>query len=108
MSVTTVTHTIPTSVQVDDIRNRKPHNVGVYTDPDHQLYLKTTPRPEPGPGQCLIHIRATGICGSDVHFWKKGHIGDMVVVGENGLGHESSGVVLEVGEGVTKVKQGTG
>lgn len=89
-----------------EIRDRKPKNLGVFTDPNHELYLKTGPIPKPGPGQCLIHVRATGICGSDVHFWKKGHIGDMVVVGENGLGHESAGVVIDIGEGVTKYKPG--
>lgn len=89
-----------------DVRDQKPNNVGVFTNPQHELYLKEGPIPKPGPGQCLIHVRATGICGSDVHFWKKGHIGDMVVTGENGLGHESAGVVLEVGEGVTRYKPG--
>lgn len=89
-----------------DIIRRKPENIGVYTNPQHELYLRSTPRPVPGPGQCLIHIRATGVCGSDVHFWKKGHIGDMVVTGENRLGHESAGVVIEVGNGVKRIKRG--
>lgn len=53
-----------------------------------------------------MHVRATGICGSDVHFWKHGHIGPMVVTGDNGLGHESAGVVVAVGEDVTDFKIG--
>lgn len=53
-----------------------------------------------------MHVRATGICGSDVHFWKHGHIGPMVVTGDNGLGHESAGVVVRVGDNVTNFKIG--
>ena len=90
----------------NDILTRKPENLSVYTNPTHELHLQTGPVPQPGPGQCLVHVRATGICGSDVHFWKKGRIGDMVVAGENGLGHESSGVVIDVGPGVTRFKPG--
>ena len=89
-----------------DITSRKPENIGVFTNPEHELYVKSSTIPTAGPGQCLIHVRATGICGSDVHFWKKGHIGDMVVTGENCLGHESAGEVIAVGEGVTKFKPG--
>ena len=89
-----------------DITSRKPENVGIFTNPEHELYVRKGPIPRPGPGQCLVHVRATGICGSDVHFWKKGHIGDMVVVAENGLGHESAGEVIAVGEGVTRFQPG--
>ncbi|KAF3024948.1 hypothetical protein E8E14_013499 [Neopestalotiopsis sp. 37M] len=89
-----------------DIKSRKPENLGVWTNPKHELHLQSGPIPTLSEGQCLVHVRATGICGSDVHFWKKGHIGDMVVTGENGLGHESSGVVIDVGPGVTKYKPG--
>ncbi|OBW64266.1 MAG: SET domain-containing protein [Aureobasidium pullulans] len=84
----------------------KSQNVGVFTNPEHELYIKNGPVPAPGPGECLIHVRATGICGSDIHFWKSGHIGDMIVVGENRLGHESAGVVVAVGEGVNRFKLG--
>lgn len=85
---------------------RKPKNLAVHTNPEHSLHLVESDIPEPGPDDCLIHVRATGICGSDVHFWKHGHIGDMVVVGENGLGHESAGSVVKVGSNVTDFKEG--
>ncbi|KAH6873796.1 chaperonin 10-like protein [Thelonectria olida] len=91
---------------VTEVLQRKPHNVAVQTNPAHDLHLIETDIPEPGPTDCLIHVRATGICGSDVHFWKHGHIGDMVVCGENGLGHESSGVVIKTGKDVTRFKPG--
>lgn len=85
---------------------RKPLNLAVHTNPEHSLHLVNSDIPEPGPDDCLIHVRATGICGSDVHFWKHGHIGDMVVCGENGLGHESAGSVLKVGSNVTDFQPG--
>jgi hypothetical protein len=52
-----------------NVMTRKPENIGVFTDPQHNLYTKTSPIPTPGPGECLVHVRATGICGSDIHFW---------------------------------------
>lgn len=92
---------------VTEVLRRKPQNIAIHTNPQHELRLVGAEVPEPGPSDCLIHVRATGICGSDVHFWKHGHIGDMVVVGENGLGHESAGVVIKVGKDVTRFKPGT-
>lgn len=89
-----------------EVLRQKPENLAVYTNPDHELYLKRTEIPTPGEGECLVHVRATGICGSDVHFWKAGHIGEMVVTGENGLGHESAGVVVAVGPNTSKFQVG--
>ncbi|KJA27975.1 hypothetical protein HYPSUDRAFT_129896 [Hypholoma sublateritium FD-334 SS-4] len=75
-------------------------NIAAFYNPAHEIHLVEKPRPKPGPGQVLLHVRATGICGSDVHFWQHGRIGDsMVVTDECGSGHESAGEVVEVGEG---------
>ncbi|EAU90470.2 L-arabinitol 4-dehydrogenase [Coprinopsis cinerea okayama7 len=75
-------------------------NIAAFYNPAHEVHLVEKPRPKPGPGQVLLHVRATGICGSDVHFWKHGRIGDsMVVTDECGSGHESAGEIVEVGEG---------
>ncbi|KAF2717664.1 GroES-like protein [Polychaeton citri CBS 116435] len=95
-----------TSTTLAPVTERKPKNIAVHTNPEHSLHLVKSDIPKPGPDDCLIHVRATGICGSDVHFWKHGHIGDMVVCGENGLGHESAGSVVAVGSNVTKFKPG--
>jgi len=82
-------------------------NIAAFYNPAHEIHLVAKPRPTPGPGQVLLHVRATGICGSDVHFWKHGRIGDsMVVSDECGSGHESAGEVVEVGPGVTRWKVG--
>ncbi|PFH50979.1 hypothetical protein AMATHDRAFT_60191 [Amanita thiersii Skay4041] len=82
-------------------------NIAAFYNPDHVIHLVQKPRPKPGPGQVLVHVRATGICGSDIHFWQHGRIGDsMVVTDECGAGHESAGEVIEIGEGVTQWKVG--
>ncbi|PLB51997.1 L-arabinitol 4-dehydrogenase [Aspergillus steynii IBT 23096] len=83
-----------------------PKNLAIHTSPQNDLRLVESDIPSIKPHECLIHVRATGICGSDVHFWKHGHIGPMVVTGDNGLGHESAGVVVRVGEDVTDFKPG--
>jgi len=53
-----------------------------------------------------VHIRQTGICGSDVHFWQRGRIGDFIVRSPMVLGHESGGVVVEIGAEVSNVRVG--
>ncbi|EOD47880.1 putative d-xylulose reductase a protein [Neofusicoccum parvum UCRNP2] len=54
----------------------------------------------------LLHISQTGICGSDVHYWQRGRIGDFVLTSPIVLGHESSGVVAAVGTAVTHLRPG--
>jgi threonine dehydrogenase-like Zn-dependent dehydrogenase len=51
-------------------------------------------------------MRSVGICGSDVHYWVEGRIGDFVVKEPMVMGHESSGVVIATGEGVKNLKIG--
>ncbi|KAI2628699.1 GroES-like protein [Hypoxylon sp. NC1633] len=53
-----------------------------------------------------VHIEQTGICGSDVHYWQRGRIGDFILTSPIVLGHESSGTVVEVGSKVKNVKVG--
>lgn len=62
------------------------------------LRLEERPLPEPGPHEVLVEVRAVGVCGSDVHYFEHGRIGDFVVEAPLVLGHESSGVI--VGRGV--------
>ncbi|KAK4505890.1 hypothetical protein PRZ48_003855 [Zasmidium cellare] len=89
------------------ILTTKPTQLSIATNPTHDLLIQSSPDiPTPGPNECLIHVRATGICGSDVHFWKEGAIGDSVIEGECGLGHESAGVVVGLGEGAKGVEIG--
>jgi len=65
--------------------------------------------PDPGPpgaGDVRIRVGAVGICGSDVHFFERGRIGDLVVREPLVLGHESAGTVESVGPGVDGLAPG--
>jgi len=62
--------------------------------------------PEPKDNEALIRVHAVGVCGSDVHFYKVGRIGDFVVKDPLILGHECAGEVIEVGSNVRTVKSG--
>ena len=53
-----------------------------------------------------IAVHSVGICGSDVHYWTHGAIGDFIVKAPMVLGHESSGTVTKLGPGVTNLKVG--
>ncbi|KAK8010051.1 sorbitol dehydrogenase-like protein [Apiospora arundinis] len=81
-------------------------NPALQVTADHQIKMVEAPVEQPGPGQVLLHIKATGICGSDIHFWKAGRIGTLVIEGDCILGHEASGIVLKCGEAVTNLKVG--
>lgn len=59
-----------------------------------------------GPGDVRIRLHTVGICGSDVHYYTHGGIGDFVVRAPMVLGHEASGIVEEVGPGVTDLRPG--
>ncbi|KKK22588.1 hypothetical protein ARAM_006951 [Aspergillus rambellii] len=54
----------------------------------------------------LVNVKYTGICGSDVHYYEHGAIGQFVVKDPMVLGHESSGVIAQVGSAVTSLKVG--
>jgi L-iditol 2-dehydrogenase len=62
--------------------------------------------PVPGTGEVLVQIGAVGVCGSDVHYFRHGKIGDFVVDGPLVLGHEASGRIAAVGEGVDASRVG--
>lgn len=64
---------------------------------DYDISVQERPDPQPGPGEVLVEVIATGICGSDFHGYS----------GENGrrfpgqvMGHETVGRIAAVGEGV--------
>lgn len=58
------------------------------------------------PHDVLVEVKKTGICGSDIHYYAHGKIGDFVLTKPMVLGHESAGVVTAVGSGVTSLKVG--
>jgi L-iditol 2-dehydrogenase len=65
--------------------------------------LEDRPDPEPGPGEAVVAIRASGICGSDVHGFAGATGRRRVGVV---MGHEAAGDVIEIGSGVTSVRSG--
>lgn len=58
------------------------------------------------PHDVLVEVKKTGICGSDIHYYAHGKIGEFVLTKPMVLGHESAGVVAAVGPGVTSLKVG--
>ncbi|XP_052811599.1 sorbitol dehydrogenase-like [Mya arenaria] len=69
------------------------------------LQLVERPICEPGKGEVQLCMQKVGICGSDVHYWQEGRIGDRFVVqAPMLLGHECSATVTKVGDGVTHPK----
>ncbi|KAJ5049977.1 putative D-xylulose reductase A [Penicillium chrysogenum] len=54
----------------------------------------------------IVRVMATGLCGSDVHYWQHGRIGPYVVEDPIILGHESTGIVVESGSGAAGLAVG--
>ena len=64
-----------------------------------------------GPGQVgdtevLIKVGPVGVCGSDIHYYSEGKIGEQIANYPFRIGHECSGIVEEVGKKVSKVRSG--
>ncbi len=72
----------------------------------HDIRIEERSVPRPGPGEVLIEIKAVGVCGSDVHYYEHGRIGSYIVRQPLILGHESAGVIVDVGEGVNQSRIG--
>ena len=64
------------------------------------------PIPTPKADEVLVKLEYVGVCGSDLHYYEKGAIGDFVVEPPFVLGHEPGGTVVEVGSAVTHLKVG--
>lgn len=65
--------------------------------------------PEPSQiaaNEAVVGLRAVGVCGSDMHYFNEGRIGDQVVEYPFTVGHECAGVVERVGDAVTRVAVG--
>ncbi|MDY3016852.1 MAG: NAD(P)-dependent alcohol dehydrogenase [Blautia sp.] len=62
--------------------------------------------PQPKDNEVLVQLEYVGICGSDLHYYETGAIGDYVVKPPFVLGHEPGGTVVEVGKNVKHLKAG--
>ena len=67
------------------------------------LRVDEEPAPEAGPGMSLVRITSVGICGSDLHWWDEGAIGDAKLTHPLVLGHEGAGVIAEGARGGLRV-----
>ena len=65
---------------------------------NNDVRLEEMPKPKIGPGEILVRVLASGICGSDVMEWYRIRKAPLV------LGHEIAGEIVEVGEGVERFK----
>jgi L-iditol 2-dehydrogenase len=67
---------------------------------NRDVRLEEMPAPQIGPGEVLMRVEASGICGTDLLEWYRLHKAPLV------LGHEVAGVIADVGDGVEKYKEG--
>jgi L-iditol 2-dehydrogenase len=71
-----------------------------------RLEIQERRLPVPADDEVLIAVTAVGVCGSDVHFWHEGRLGDWVVNEPLVLGHESGGRIVAVGAQVSSDRIG--
>jgi threonine dehydrogenase-like Zn-dependent dehydrogenase len=79
---------------------------GVVFVGDREIEMRELPKPAPGPGEVVLGMKASGLCGSDLRPYRtaraqRGNPAALAVAG-----HEPCGVVAEVGAGVTTVQVG--
>lgn len=72
----------------------------------HDLRLEQQDDPPLGPTEVRVRVRNGGICGSDLHYFHAGRIGDFVIREPLVPGHEVSGEVAETGRDVRRVRVG--
>jgi L-iditol 2-dehydrogenase len=72
-----------------------------------KLDIRDVPDPElAGDNEVLIRVGAVGVCGSDIHYYLKGRIGDQIVRHPFIVGHECAGTVERVGSAVQRARPG--
>jgi L-iditol 2-dehydrogenase len=71
-----------------------------------KMGYETRDIPQEKENEVLVKVEYVGVCGSDLHYYEFGKIGDYVVKPPYVLGHEAGGTVVEVGKNVTNLKVG--
>ena len=77
-----------------------------FTAPRKIEILEESDPGTPGEGEVLVRINRLGVCGSDVHYYLEGRIGDQLLTYPASLGHECAGTVVAVGSGVGHLAPG--
>jgi threonine dehydrogenase-like Zn-dependent dehydrogenase len=83
--------------------------LGAFLPGDSTVVLREVPVPEPGIGQVLLKVKASGVCGSDIHFIYRGHKGskqDGTAYMDVICGHEPAGEIVARGPGCRHFKEG--
>jgi L-iditol 2-dehydrogenase len=75
-------------------------NRKAYLDKEHKFTVIEEAVPQPKSNEVLVKIKANGICGSDIHFYREGRLGNFIVEEPYVPGHESSGIIEAVGSEV--------
>lgn len=81
-------------------------NRKAYLDSKHRLTIKYEEIPKPGNLDVVVKVEANGICGSDIHFYKEGKLGNFIVNQPYVPGHECSGTVVKTGTKVDSLSVG--
>lgn len=71
-----------------------------------RVEMRDIPVPEVRDHEVLVKIMHCGVCGSDVHYYEEGGIGNFIVKEPMILGHECAGQVVQVGKDVHSLKEG--
>jgi D-arabinose 1-dehydrogenase-like Zn-dependent alcohol dehydrogenase len=80
----------------------------VFFPGNKQVEIREVPIPRPNQGEVLVKVKASAICGSDMHLYNGVSVlgGDASKSASIIPGHESAGLVTEVGSGVNSIKPG--
>lgn len=73
---------------------------------NERIAVRDVPLPDVGANEVLVRIESVGVCGSDVHYYHEGRIGDFVVEHPLILGHEAAGTIVSVGSAVSPSRVG--
>ena len=66
-----------------------------------KIEVGEAPMPKMGPDDVIVKMQSVGVCGSDLHYYHTGNIGEFKVKFPFILGHEAAGIIFDVGENVT-------
>ena len=79
---------------------------GVVFTGDREVEIRTMPDPHPGPGEVVIRMKASGLCGSDLRHYRAPKAERGAPANLKVAGHEPCGIIAEVGSGVTELAVG--
>lgn len=75
-------------------------------DAIREMSFVEKPIPHPNDNEVLVKVGYVGICGSDIHYYEQGSIGEFIVEPPFVLGHEAAGTIIDVGKNVKNLKIG--